>query len=242
MEQLKITDRIKSALKEFIQRLKDIYQEGLVSVIIYGSVATGEFKDRYSNINLLVILDNTDLNNLKMASGLINKQRFKRFQPLFFAPDYLVHSCDVFPIEFLDMKENYRVLYGQDVLKDISIEVKNLRFQCEQELKAKLINIKNFFIRNKNHKIAVTNLLFKSFNSVLHILRNLIRLKNKTPAYSKPDVLKQLSEEFQFDIDTFNKILEARNKNLRLRYKEIENLLFGFVAELEKIIDLVDRL
>lgn len=242
MEQVKVSDKIKYDLKDFIQRLKDIYRQGLLSIIIYGSASSGEFKEKYSNINLLVILDNTNLDNLNKVSSLINKRRFQKINPLFFSRNYLNNSTDVFPIEFLDMKENYQVLYGQDVLDNLYIDTRNLRFQCEQELKAKLINIKTLYLRNKNHKIAVTNLLFKSFNSVLHILRNLIRLKNKTPAYSKPDVLKQLSEEFQFDITTFNKILEARNKNLRLRYKEIGNLLFAFVTELEKIIDLVDRL
>lgn len=242
MEQLKLTDKIKHALGDFIQRLKDIYQQGLVSVIIYGSAASGEFKEAHSNINLLVILDNTSLDNLKKISNIINKRKFQRFHTLFFTREYLNNSTDVFPIEFLDMKENYLVLYGQDVLKDLLIDIRNLRFQCEQELKAKLINIKGFYLRNKNDKVAVSNLLFKSFNSVLHILRNLIRFKNKTPAYLKEDILKQINQEFQINISTFNKILEARNKNLRLKIKDIESLLFAFGGELEKITEIVDRL
>lgn len=242
MEQLKLTDKIKHSLEDFIQRLKDIYQQGLVSVIIYGSAASGEFKEAHSNINLLVILDNTSLDNLKKISNLINKIEFQKFHPLFFTQDYLNNSTDVFPIEFLDMKENYLVLYGRNILRDLQVDIRNLRFQCEQELKAKLINIKDFYLRNKNDKAAVSNLLFKSFNSVLHILRNLIRFKNKTPAYLKEDILKQINQEFQINISTFNKILEARNKNLRLKIKEVESLLFAFVGELEKIIEIIDRL
>lgn len=241
MEKLELKDKIKDNLKDFIQGLKNIYQDRLVSVIIYGSAASGEFKEKYSNINLLVVLDDTSLENLKMVSGLLNKPKFQKFNPLFFSPDYLNKSTDVFPIEFLDMKENYLVLSGEDILKDLTIDTKNLRFQCEEELKTKLINIKGFYLRNKNNKAAITNLLFKSFNSILHILRNIVRLKGITPTYLKGDILKQLEQEFQIDIDAFNKILEVKNKNLRLKHKEVENLLFTFVAQLEKIINIVDR-
>lgn len=242
MENINLPQRSKNILEDFIKGLRDAYGEGLVSVILYGSAASNEFATRLSNINLAVILNDAGLGNLARISGLVNKDRFRILNSVFFTEDYIKRSVDVFPIEFLDMKENHIVLFGKDILKVLSIDTRNLRFQCEQELKAKLLNIKRLYIRSRGDKAALRSLLFKSSISTLHILRNLIRLKGRTPAYIKEDVLKELALEFQIDTAGLTKILEARNKNLKLSYKETESLFYAFTKELERIIDMVDRL
>lgn len=241
MEKINLPQKYNNIVELFVQAARDIYKEGLISVILYGSAASGEFAGRRSNINLLVILDNTALENLVKISKVMLGRKFKILSPLFFTEDYIRSSTDVFPIEFLDMRENYSVIYGKDVLKDLEVEIRNLRFQCEQELKAKVINIKRNYLATRN-KEALKGLLFKSFNSSLHILRNLIRLKSKAPPYLKEEILKGLEREFNVDTGGLNRILQAKNKNLKLSHKEIEALFFVFVRELDKIIGITDRL
>ncbi|MFA5145703.1 MAG: hypothetical protein WC723_06880 [Candidatus Omnitrophota bacterium] len=233
--------KYKKLIDNFIQILKNTYKDSLISVTLYGSAASGEFSARHSNINLMVILDNASLENLSRMLKITSGHRFRALSPVFFTEEYLRESTDVFPIEFLDMKENYSLLYGRDVLKDLEIDSKNLRFQCEQELKAKIISIKKFYLANRSRP-ALEAGLFKSFNSSLHVLRNLIRLKGKAPPYLKEDVLKELGREFQIDTQALNKILVAKSKNLRLSSGQIEGLFFSFVKQLEEIVDIIDRL
>jgi len=240
MEELKISDKLKNSLQNFNKTLKDIYQKELISLILYGSAASGEFVAKHSNLNALVILRNTDLGILKRASGIINK--FGMINPLFLTENYINSSTDIFPIEFLDMQENYLVLYGKDVLKNINVNTSNLRFQCEQELKAKLINLKQLYLRINRDNVALRNLLFKSFTSVLHILRNVLRLKGKKPPYLKQDILKELKSEFQIDIAIWEKILAAKTMKIKLKTKDTEELFIKFVRELEIIVEIVDRL
>jgi hypothetical protein len=212
----------------------------LISSVLYGSAASGEFVDKHSNLNILVVLKNTDLENIKKSSGLIRK--FSMIDPLFLTEDYIKTSTDIFPIEFLDMQENYYVLYGKDVLKDITVEINNLRFQCEQELKAKLINLRQAYLRLNKDKLSLRNLLFKSSNSILHILRNVLRLKGKGAPYLKQDILKEVALEFQIDISLWEKILASRNKQIKINHKDIEDLFIKFIKDLEKIIEIVDKL
>ena len=235
-----MSNKFKNNLHIFTQNLKDIYKEELLSLILYGSAASGEFIDKHSNLNVLVVLKNTDLSNLKKASGVINK--FKMINPLFLTEDYITSSTDIFPIEFIDMQENYILLYGKDILKEINIDIKNLRFQCEQELKAKLIHLRQGYIRINNDKAALRNLLFRSFTSVLHILRNVLRLKNKKPSYLKQDILKEVALEFPIDTIIWGKILAAKNKQIKLSNKETEELFVDFVRALEEIVGMVDKL
>jgi len=241
MEKINLPQKYRDILESFLGAARDIYREGLVSVILYGSAASGEFSGKHSNINLLVVLDNTDLENLSGISKILSAGKFKILIPLFFTEDYIKSSTDTFPIEFLDMKENYSVIYGKDVLAGLEIDMRNLRFQCEQELKAKAINIKKNYLSTMN-KNALKQLLFKSFNSSLHILRNLIRLKGRTPPYLKEDILNELEREFNMDTADLKRILSAKNNNSKLSCGEIEALFFAFVKELEKFSVVTDKL
>lgn len=241
MENIALPGKIKNILTDFVHAIKGIYKDGLVSVILYGSAARGDFSRRYSNINLAVVLRDASLDNLKRASGVMNKRCFRRLFVIFLTEEYMNRSRDVFPIEFLDMKENNMPLYGKDVLEGLEVDMRNLRFQCEQELKAKLINIKRQYLMARG-AAALRGLVFKHLTSSLHIFRNLIRLKGGSPDYLKRDLLQALGREFEIDTGVFGRILEAKNKNLSLSYREAEALLFGFAAELEKAISSVDRL
>lgn len=235
-----LTGKIKDTLDEFIASLKAVYANALITVALYGSASSGEFCDKHSDVNLLIVLDNTELDNLSRISELILKRKFRKLRPLFFTQEYIESSLDVFPIEFLDMKENYRVLHGKDVLSGLEVDPKNLRFQCEQELKAKLIGLKNIYLRN-TERDALRNALFKAFTSVTHIIRNLLRLKGVKPPYLKEDILKEISRQFAIDTANFTRILAVKKDDLKLSYKELDALFLAFTKDVEKIAAFVDK-
>ena len=237
MKNLRLPSKLGQEIAAFIQSLKEIYQEDLLSVILYGSGASGEFVTNHSNLNILVILKSTELLFLKQASRIV--KRFKNLAPLFLTKEYIFSSCDTFPIEFLDMQENYVVFYGQDVLKEIHVDLKNLGFQCEQELKAKLLNLKQLYLSLNSQPANLKKPLFKAFTSILHILRNVLRLKGIQPPYLKEDLLKELAAYFKIDIALWEKILAAKLKKIRITKTEIEELFSVLVDNLEKIVDVL---
>ena len=228
-------------LESFVEKLKQAYGKNFLSAILYGSAASGEFAEKYSNINLLVVLTSTSLTELSKASGLANSKRFRSISPIFFTEEYINSSTDVFPIEFLDMKENYRVLHGKDVLKGLTVDTRNLRFQCEQELKSRQISIKRQYLVTQSRG-ELEKLLFKSFTSTVHIMRNLLRLKGKDAPYQKYLLLDEVEKEFSVNMTVFDEILWAKSKNMRLSYKDIDSLLIGLSTELEALIRIVDKL
>jgi predicted nucleotidyltransferase len=241
MEKLNLPCNIQKAVDDFVANLKNIYSDQLVAIVLYGSAASGEYAGRHSNVNLAVILKDTAIQSLKKASRFINKNRFSIINPIFFTEEYIKKSTDVFPVEFLDIKENHIILYGKDVFGDLQIDIKNLRFQCEQELKSKILNIKKLYLRMRDRAI-LKDLLFKSFTSSLHILRNLVRLKGKMPSYKKKDVLDEVARELTVDASVLRKILDAKNKNIRLNNKDIDELFTILVETLEDIAGKVDLL
>lgn len=242
MQELKLPQALNKNIHEFTHALRELYHEDLISVSLYGSAASGEFVEAHSNVNLLIVLKDTDLSALEKAKPLVNKRSNRRIEPLFLSYGHLVSSSDYFPIEYLDMKENYVCIYGRDVLKELKIDLKNLRFQCEQELRSKLILLKQQYMKiNNKDKTALANLVFRSLTSVSHILRNFVRLKGKSPSYNKEDVLKQAAIELQVGSAVFLRILQAKADPAGLKADDFKNLLSDFVLELDKIIKIVDK-
>lgn len=240
MPEANISDKLKINISLFVNELKEGFGDGLISVILYGSAASGEFVSRRSNLNFLVILKDHGISVLKNGAKIVGK--FPDFEPLFLTEPYINRSTDIFPIEFLDMKENYTVIYGKDALKDITVDTGNLRFQCEHELKVKLISLRQLYLKSSRDKRLLLYALLKSFTSSLHILRNVLRLKSITPPYKKELIIVELAKVTPIDVLVWERILAVKNKREHLNKDSIDRLFVKFIEELEKTAELVDRL
>lgn len=241
MKPINLPDNLQKVLDEFTVNLKEVYGDGLISVVLYGSAASGEYTPGRSNINLLVLLSDAGLENLARSYRIINSRNNKPFKITFLTEDFIKSSSDIFPIEFLDMKENYAVLFGADPLAGLSISTKNLRFQCELELKSKLIILKSEYLRTEDPG-RLQEMLFRTFTSALHILRNLIRLKGRTPAYPKEEIIRQVEEEFGINGDDLRKILAAKLSGKRLSHAECDRSLSALAKDLEEAAKIADRM
>lgn len=233
--------RIGSKVNSLCSSLIDIYGKGLVSLILYGSASSGDYQEDRSNVNLLVVLDDISLPNLSRAYPLINNKRFTGIIPIFFTEDFINSSLDVFPIEFLDLKESHKILYGKDIVSSMKIDDRNLRFQCEHELKSRLIDIRRIYLASGDRN-TMEKLLFKTFTSAIHIMRNLIRFKGPVPRNSKAEILNCFERTFGVHAGCMHKILWADNKKMRLTAQNIETLLSGFISDLETVSSIADGL
>src|SRR6266404_2381282 len=123
-------------INDFVNRLRATGEANLVSIILYGSAAAGDYVAEHSDVNLLCVLRETSfafLQTLAPAVGWWREQ--KNRIPLVMGMEELKRSADVFSIELLDMRESYRVLWGEDVLSTLAVAVKFHRVQLEYELR-----------------------------------------------------------------------------------------------------------
>ena len=146
MESLKldhIRQDVRKTIEPYLKRLLGIHKENIISIILYGS-ATGEFYiPKESDINLMVIFKDLEFQQLKASLKLINQGIIKKITaPLFLSLSHIETSKDVFPIEFLEIKENHLILYGRDLFSDMQIDQTYIRLFCEREIKGKLIRIR----------------------------------------------------------------------------------------------------
>ena len=130
-----VNEQAKKLINWYGNELIKIYGKNLISIILYGSVLEGGFNVKRSNINIMLIFQTINVQTLKTGLKLIHKGRKKNIiAPLMFTENHIETSCDTFPMEFIEIKENHQVVYGKDPFVSLNINKENLRLQCEQQI------------------------------------------------------------------------------------------------------------
>src|ERR1700724_4018905 len=110
-------------LQDLVDRLRTAHQERLVSVILYGSAASGNHHGEFSDLNVLCVLTRVTPAELADAEPIFKWWRAQgNPSPLLLSEEEVQHSTDCFPIEFHDIEERRRVLFGPDVVDGLVID------------------------------------------------------------------------------------------------------------------------
>ena len=162
---------MKKNLEEFINRIIEVFQNNLISVILYGSAVN---KENPKDINLLIAVKDAGFESLLKLKKIIQKYKKLKLSPVFLTREELLRSSDVFPIEHIDIISSYKVLSGVDIIKEIKIEKKNLRHQIEFEARSLLVKLRDLLIRED-----IGSLPFEFFISIAKNISILFRHSNE---------------------------------------------------------------
>lgn len=239
MEELKNIDKIpitvQGLVTDFSKKVINTYDNEIKSIIAYGSTVSGDFNPKKSDVNLLLILNNTDLAQLKRCLPIVKKYR-KKINPLILTKKYIQSSQDVYPMEFLEMKENYLTIYGEDVLVSINIDRQYLRLECEQQLKGILLKLKQGLF-GKSYEV----LLKESSSSVFTVFRNLIRIKAKETPKGRGEIIEKIAEYYKIDKQIFVTILRYITGEEKIRVSDLEIYFDKYLKGLETLTDTVNK-
>ncbi|MCQ9208907.1 MAG: hypothetical protein NG712_05985 [Omnitrophica bacterium] len=247
MENLRNTDRlnhqVKKLIEPYLKKLLDIHQDNIISIFVCGQATGPDYMHKVSNINLFIVLERLEFQDLKkslkaVSTGINNKIT----APLFLTRKHIETSTDVFPIEFLEMKENHLLLYGEDLLSSLEINLKDIRLFCEEQIKGKLIRIRQAYLEVGLKRKGIEALLKESLSSLTPVFRNLIRLKGKIPPVKKEKIYDQLSREFDLDKDVFLAILRDSKNDEKISGEDVEVFFARYITQIQKLAIAVDQL
>lgn len=228
---------------EFSDDMKSVFETDLISIILYGSAAKGDYVHRKSDINFLIILTQTGIKSIDRTFDLLKKWRKRAVTtPLFLTPEYIKSSLDSFPMEFWDMQKYHQIVYGEDLLRGLEIRRSDLRLQCEREIKGKLLHLRQNFLNSEKKAERLRSLLVYSVPSFSTIFNALLFLKNETAQHSRRDIFSNTAKIFGLDREVFEKILRLRYEKLKLNKDELLTLTRAFIEEIRKLSQLVDQL
>jgi len=227
--------------EQLVDRLKQANPTGLRAVILYGSAAAGDHVGKRSDYNILVIMDQLGLPELKLFVKPSEAWvKDGNAPPLLFTPEGLRRSADVFPIELLDIRDSHRVLYGEDISGDIQIQPENLRLQLEHELKGKVIQLRERYLETGGKSKQVADLMINSLSSFLVLFRAALRLFREQVPPTKLEAVTLLSSYISFDPGVFETVEGLKAGTKKLREVHTEELFGRYLQTIEAIVQAVD--
>ena len=228
-------------LDKFVEELKNTLGENLLSVIAFGSQANVE--DAKSNLNLMIVTNELTAENLYDISKPVKKWvKGKNPIPVIMNRDEWYSSFDVYAIEYADIKENYRIIYGEDLIPTISINKYFLRLQCESELKSLLLKYKNNFLMNVKSDREMKKLLNNVIKTLLVIFRSVLRHHDSAVPYRAVDIIEFASNYLSFNKIVMSKIAKVRYENEDYTKQELLFIEAELVKDIQNILKQVDAM
>ncbi len=227
----------------FIDDLRTTHGANLKSVILYGSAAAGDFVPSVSDHNILVALERIGPADLRNAHACVREWvKLGNPIPVYFTVSEIENAADVFAIEFHQMSVVRKVLYGRDVLANVSISMDALRHQVEYELRSKLLLLRRQYIPVCESVDGLKALMADSLGSFAFLARAALVLSGKQPPVTKHEVIAMTVQHYGLNGVPFEKIFNIRENNFTTRLDEpAANELFGqYLEEIEKLINAVD--
>jgi predicted nucleotidyltransferase len=228
--------KMRRALEDFVRRVAEKAGDNLRSVILYGSAARGEFVLGRSDVNILVLLEEADPDSLQAIAPVLKAGMRRDLWPVVLSRDDLYRSLDVFPIDWFEMKGTRVVLYGDDPLSSIELEKEDMRKQLEFEARAKLIRLRQAYIRDLGNEKALVSLAFRSLPSFLSLFKAALFLKGCEIPKTSESVIEAAIEAFSLDREGLEWGLKARSGIA----KKAKEMFPSYLRSIEQFVYFID--
>ena len=228
--------------EQFTEKLKAALGANLKTVAIYGSAAVGDRTRKYSDINLLIVVERADTAVLKLVaphSGAWVKDGNK--PPVLVMENHIRRSQDVFPIELSDIRDRHRILHGDPAsLTAIEVRPENLRRQLEFELRSKLLLLRQGFMEATSRSGSIEDLMGRSLSSLATLFRGVLRLLGERAPSSTPQVIRSLETRVPIDAEAWEMVWRIRQGERLPRGMTSEQLFDRLMTGLQNAVNFID--
>jgi predicted nucleotidyltransferase len=239
----KIPDKPQDVFVPLTEDYLKVFGRELVALILYGSAAGGSYVKGKSDINLLVVLTPEAVNKLEDSLAMVKNWRKRHVAvPLVMTKAFIESSLDCYPIEFLNMKNNHILIYGENVLEKLNFKPEDLRLQIERELKGKLILLRQGYLETEGNARQLKGLISRSFTAFTSIFNALLYLEHESAPKHKRDTIKEVAKLFAVDAGVFLSCADIKEGLDKLSTEEVVSIFKKYMNEIEKICDIVDTL
>jgi predicted nucleotidyltransferase len=228
-------------LDELVEKLRKQLGDRVVSIVLYGSAAEGDYQGDFSDLNVLCVVTQVTTSELKAAEPVVRWWRDKdNPSPLLMSEQEVAQSTDAFPMEFHDIKEQGRILFGKDIRPLIEVRDRFYRAEVEHELRAKLLRLRQKAAGVMHDRPLLLRLLADSVSTFCVLLRHALALHGEPRRTHKREVLDQAEARFQIDASPFRTLLDLRDRKVKGRDIDPVPLLDNYMKQIRAVIAAVD--
>lgn len=196
-----LPDDTQKLLQTYVKEVKGAFGEQLEGLLLYGSAVRGEFLPGRSNLNLLLLVSSYGSAVLKQYSAL--HRRWNKEQivvPLFLTEEEVHMSAAVFPLEFLEIQEQHRVLSGRDPFIGFHVKTDQLREAVLQDLTSHVLRLRQRYVEGGGGDEATMILLPLSITSTLPLLRGVQRILGRPVLSHSEAVIADVAGQLKLDL------------------------------------------
>ena len=233
--------------EEIFAEITGDYQQAfgahLISIILFGSAAGGDYIPGKSDLNFLITLTDQGVERLDLVLELVARWRKRNVAiPLFMTRSYINCSLDAYPIEFINMKRHYVVVTGEDVLADLAFDPCHIRLQLERELRGKLLHLRSGYLATEGSARKIRELISVSLTAFISLFGALLYLGNVPIPHGKREIVAAAGATFGIDADVFLKCDQMRTKTDRFSRDEVKALFRDYSKEVSRLCDQVEQM
>jgi hypothetical protein len=207
-------------------------------VVLYGSAARGDWLPGRSDVNLLVLIDDTTPAALRRMTPAVTAWHSKGFAPpLIMGREEWQQSTDVFPIEITDMHVAHRVLCGPDPVAGMVVEPADLREAVEKELRGKLVRLRQAYVRFGDAGMILGGFALASIPTYFALLRCLAVLSRKAPGTTPRETAAALAPVLGTDV---NVAVEIAGHRAEREWNCPPDTFVGYLELVRRTVELVD--
>jgi hypothetical protein len=162
--------------------------------------------------------------------------------PLVLTLEEMNSSAAEFSIEFIDMKQRYRVLYGEDVLRVLEVPMHLHRFQLEYELREKLFLLRQQLLLANNNESQLWDVMLHSLSSFTTLFRHVLLELGEAERKHSRDAVLDLSQRLGFDDSAFLELMDIRAKKVDRKQLRAPDFAERYTRAIERVTSAVDRM
>ncbi len=167
---------------------------GRYSAVLYGSAARGDWVAGVSDINLLLVLDDTSPASLRgLAQPFTIWRRSGNAPPMVLSREEWAGAADAFPIEVTDILHAYKVVKGADPVAGMRVSPADLRTLLEHELLGKLLQLRRGYVALAEERAALAQLGTASISTIVLLQRALLALLGRSVPRGTEAVVQEAS-------------------------------------------------
>ena len=229
-------------LDQLVEQLRKAYGPTLRSVLLYGSAVAGEHIAKRSDYNVLLVLDAVPLERLAAVGAVLRSWTDAgNSSPMTFTASEWKSSADVFPMEYSDILERHRVLYGEDVTEGINVARSDLRLEVEQQSLGKLLHLRRGAMAAGGDSQAQLELLEASLSAIMVVFRGVSRLHGEVPAQDYLALTTDIAMKSGFDAEPIMRVVRHVRGSEKLKKDAATAVLGGYMAAMEALVSYLDN-
>jgi hypothetical protein len=237
-----LPDGTQKLLRSYVQDVAKAFGDHLEAVLLYGSAVRGDFLPGRSNLNILLFVSSYDVAVLKKYAQ-VHKKWSKELvvAPLFLTRDDLQASAMVFPLEYQDIQDCHRLLWGQDPLVGFKVDHRHLAGEVLQSLRGNLVRMRQRLVEGGGTEEAMLILLPLSITALLPILRGAQRLLDRPVMSQGEALIKDLESCLELDLTALREALLLKRGRISPGQKEVPRLMDRYMDSLARLTAAMER-